>query len=116
MLLSNTVKNPSIRFGVYYSNGFNESDRQKPVTHSDSLNIFIPFHSGGAQLSGGQKQRLAFARAFLSDARVMLLDEATSALDNVSERAVQDALEDARCETDRTIVVVAHRLGIGSLF
>ena len=35
---------------------------------------------GGARLSGGQKQRVAFARAFLSDARVMLLDEATSAL------------------------------------
>ena len=35
---------------------------------------------GGAQLSGGQKQRIAFARAFLSDARIMLLDEATSAL------------------------------------
>ena len=53
---------------------------------------------------------MAFARAFLSDARVLLLDEATSALDNVSERAVQDALEDARAENEKTIVMVAHRL------
>ena len=44
--------------------------------------------SGGAQLSGGQKQRIAFARAFLSDARVMLLDEATSALGRIVEEIV----------------------------
>ena len=48
----------------------------------------------GIRLSGGQRQRLAIARAFLKDAPILVMDEATSALDNVSERRVQEALDD----------------------
>jgi subfamily B ATP-binding cassette protein MsbA len=67
----------------------------------------------GVLLSGGQRQRIAIARAFLKDAPILVLDEATSALDAESEREVQralDALMDARGETRRTTLVIAHRL------
>ncbi|CAG9466129.1 unnamed protein product [Pedinophyceae sp. YPF-701] len=62
----------------------------------------------GLRLSGGEKQRVAFARAVLKRARVLVLDEATSALDSVTERQIQDALE--ALEPRPTQVVVAHRL------
>ncbi len=62
----------------------------------------------GLNLSGGERQRIAFARALLKDAPVLILDEATSALDTVSEQAVQDALKNAM--KNRTTIIVAHRL------
>ncbi|SDS63957.1 ATP-binding cassette, subfamily B [Friedmanniella luteola] len=62
----------------------------------------------GLTLSGGQRQRIALARAILRDPALLVLDEATSAVDNETEAAIQRSL--ATVTTDRTALVVAHRL------
>ncbi|MGA8047452.1 MAG: ABC transporter ATP-binding protein [Dermatophilaceae bacterium] len=62
----------------------------------------------GHRLSGGEKQRIALARLLLKAPGLLILDEATAHLDSESEAAVQRALEEAL--TDRTALVIAHRL------
>ena len=62
----------------------------------------------GSNLSAGENQLIAFARAIVSGAEVVMLDEATSAVDSVTEKLIQKAID--HVFEEKTVIAIAHRL------
>ena len=67
-----------------------------------------PVGEGGGFLSGGQRQRISLARALYADPKILVLDEPNANLDDVGERAMVQALLDAR-QRGATVVLITHR-------
>jgi len=101
---------------VYAKPDATDEELVAACTAANIHHVIVGFEDGydtvvgerGYRLSGGEKQRIAIARVLLKDPPVLLLDEATSALDTVSERVVQEALDEAA--KGRTTLTIAHRL------
>ncbi len=62
------------------------------------------------ELSGGMQQRVGLARAFATDAPILLMDEPFSALDPLIRTRLQDELLDLQARMKRTIIFVSHDL------
>lgn len=111
--LFNTTIEENIRYGRPQAT---RQEVEEAARQAKALE-FIQEHPDGFQrivgergdlLSGGQKQRIAIARAILRNPPILILDEATSALDTVTERLVQEALNNVM--RNRTVLAIAHRL------
>jgi glycine betaine/proline transport system ATP-binding protein len=63
-----------------------------------------------AELSGGMQQRVGLARAFATDADVLLMDEPFSALDPLIRSKLQDELLALQATVKKTILFVSHDL------
>jgi glycine betaine/proline transport system ATP-binding protein len=80
-------------------------DRQLELVH---LNGWAERKVG--ELSGGMQQRVGLARAFVTDAPILLMDEPFSALDPLIRTRLQDELLDLQRDLKRTIIFVSHDL------
>lgn len=78
------------------------------LPHGYDTQLMRYFDRDGMELSGGQWQKLSLARAFYSDADIIILDEPTASLDPIAEHEVFRRFDELR--GDKTTVFVSHRL------
>ena len=64
----------------------------------------------GHELSGGMQQRVGLARAFATDAEILLMDEPFSALDPLIRSKLQDELRSLQQRVRKSILFVTHDL------
>ncbi|MFR4407805.1 MAG: ABC transporter ATP-binding protein, partial [Lachnospira sp.] len=112
ILFSGTIRD-NITYGI---ENVSEEQLQEVVKAANLTDLIESLPKGldtmvgehGGKLSGGQRQRISIARALIRNPQVIVLDEATSALDSISEKLIQEALNNLT--KGRTTFIVAHRL------
>lgn len=85
--------------------------RKKPVDEQlELVNLAQWADRKVGDLSGGMQQRVGLARAFVTQAPILLMDEPFSALDPLIRTKLQDELLDLQKRLKRTIIFVSHDL------
>jgi len=105
----------SVRYNLCYGKDLSDEEIKK-ILELISAEFVYDLSDGldtkvgerGGWLSLGQRQLISFARALITNPKIILLDEATSSIDPQAELRIQRAL--FKMLEDRTSIIVAHRL------
>lgn len=92
------------------ASGADDFIKDLPLEYDTPLTRF--FEETGVELSIGQWQKLSIARAFYSEADILILDEPTASLDPMAEQEIYEQFD--RLRKDKTSVFVSHRLSSGT--
>jgi glycine betaine/proline transport system ATP-binding protein len=91
--------------------GMNPAEREEKVrAQLDLVGLSDWADRKVGELSGGMQQRVGLARAFATEAPILLMDEPFSALDPLIRTRLQDELLGFQKRLKRTIIFVSHDL------
>ena len=85
--------------------------RERALAALDQVGLAHRADHRPVQLSGGEQQRVAFARALVTEPKILLGDEPTGALDSKNAANVMELLAELR-SPERAIVIVTHDLAV----
>jgi len=112
--------NGSVAENIRYSNDklvdFSDEQLEEELDSRGLKDLIARFDNGlkttvfasGDGISLGQKQLIAFIRAVLRNPELLILDEATANIDTVTEKLLDEVLD--QLPKDTTRVIIAHRL------
>ncbi len=63
-----------------------------------------------SELSGGMQKRVGFARAIVTNPKIILYDEPTAGLDPVSSTLIEDYINQLKKELNASCIVVTHQM------
>ena len=63
-----------------------------------------------SELSGGMQKRVSFARAIVTNPKIILYDEPTAGLDPISSTLIEDYIVRMKEETNASSIVVTHQM------
>ncbi len=100
----------NVAFGLEVSGQDPTARRARAMQELERVNLTQWADRMVSELSGGMRQRVGLARAFATDAPILLMDEPFSALDPLIRAKLQDELLELQASVKRTILFVSHDL------
>jgi ABC-type Fe3+/spermidine/putrescine transport system ATPase subunit len=98
----------NVEYGLKMRGVGPEDRRRRAERALDLVRLSDKFDRRVHQLSGGEKQRVAFARALVTEPRILLLDEPMGALDEKLRREMQVEIRGLQRQLGTTFIQVTH--------
>ena len=98
----------NVEYGLRVRGVAKAERRRKAEQALELLHLPDKYARGIRQLSGGERQRVAFARALVTEPRILLLDEPMGALDERLRKTLEIEIRALQQKLGMTIVQVTH--------